>query len=129
MITLCAKLVLLSTVAGSALGADSDVFSGTVAAADRNLRPKGAHLTLRSVLQIAQREASMHGVSPAGFEATQFSFSCQKDESCEWTIRYVGKRFTWHGQLAQPSMIPIVSVNDRTRRAHLMGPPPFVDVK
>ena len=129
MVTVCAKLVLLSMVAGSALGADSDVSSGPVAAADQKLRPKGAHLTLRSVLQLAQKEASRHGVSPAAFEATQFSFSCQKDESCEWTILYVGKPFTWHGQPAQPSMIQIVSVNDRNRRAHLMGPPPFVDVK
>jgi hypothetical protein len=129
MITLRAKLVLLSTVASSALGAGSDVFSGTVAATDQNLRPKGAHLTLRSVLQLAQREASIHGVSAADFEATQFSFSCKNDKSCEWTIVYVGKAFTWHGQPAQPSMIPMVSVNDRTRRAHLLEPPPFVDVK
>ena len=127
MITLRAKLVLLSTVAGSALGAGSDY--GIVAATDQNLRPKGAHLTLRSALQLAQREASMHGVSAAAFEATQFSFSCQDDKTCAWTIVYVGKAFTWHGRPAQPSMIPMVSVNDRTRRAHLLGPPPFVDVK
>ena len=129
MITLRAKLVLLSMVASSPLGAGSVDFFGTVAATDQNLRPKGAHLTLRSVLRLAQREASMHGISPAAFEATQFSFSCQDDNACEWTIVYVGKAFTWHGQPAQPSMIPIVSVNDRTRRAHLLGPPPFVDVK
>jgi hypothetical protein len=129
MLTLRAKLVLLSMVASSVLAVGSEVFSGIVAATDQNLRPRGAHLTLRSVLQLAQREASMHGVSPADFEATQFSFSCQNDKSCEWTIVYVGKAFTWNGQPAQPSMIPMVSVNDRTRRAHLLGPPPFVDVK
>src|ERR1700722_2492453 len=100
MITLRAKLVLLSMVARSPLGAGSVDCFGTVAATDQNLRPKGAHLTLRSVLQLAQREASIHGISAAAFEATQYSFSCQNDRSCEWTIVYVGKAFTWHGQPA-----------------------------
>src|ERR1700722_7297867 len=96
MITLRAKLVLLSMVARSPLGAGSVDCFGTVAATDQNLRPKGAHLTLRSVLRLAQREASMHGISPSAFEATQFSFSFQEDNTCEWTIFYVWKGFTWH---------------------------------
>jgi hypothetical protein len=128
MITFPAKVVLFSAIASSALGADSDSLSGAVATADPTLQPKGAHLTLRSVLQLAQAEASTHGISSASFEATQFSYGCQNDKKCEWSILYVGKKFTWQGQPAQPSMIPIVIVNDRTRRAHLLGPPPFVKV-
>ena len=44
MITLRAKLVLLSMVASSPLGAGSVDFFGTVAATDQNLRPKGAQI-------------------------------------------------------------------------------------
>lgn len=112
-----------------ALGADSDIYSGAVATVDPDLRPKGAHLTLRSALKLAQAEASTHGISQVAYEATQFAYACQSDKQCEWSIIYIGKMSTWHdGQRAQPSMIPIVNVNDRTRRAHLLGPPPFVDV-
>jgi hypothetical protein len=128
MITSPARVVFFSALASCALGADSEVYSGAVATANPDLRPKGAHLTLRAVLKLAQAEASTHGISQAAYEATQFAYACQSDKKCEWSILYIGKVSTWQGHRAQPSGIPIVNVNDRTRRAHLEGPPPFVDV-
>jgi hypothetical protein len=123
-----ARAVLFSVLASCALGADFDTYSGTVATTKPDLRPKGAHLTLRSVLKLAEAEASTHGISQVAYEATQFAYACQSDKHCEWPILYVGKVSSWQGHLAQPSMIPIVNVNDRTRRAHLQRPPPWVDV-
>jgi len=127
--TKCAVIGLLSVLAGRAIGTGADIVSGAVAATNQNIRPEGANLTLRSVLRLAQREAALHGIPSKAFDATQFSYSCHADKSCEWNILYVGKAFTWHGQPAQPSMTPIVIVNDQTRRAHLLAPPPFIDVK
>jgi hypothetical protein len=128
MVTFLAKAISFSAIASSALGADLNSLSGAIATADPLLQPEGAHLTLRSVLGLAQAEASNHGISSASFEATQFSYSCQSDRKCEWSILYVGRQFTWRGQPAQPSMTPIVFVNDRTRQAHILGLPPFVKV-
>jgi hypothetical protein len=130
MITLRAKIVLFSTIANCALGAGSDTFSGAVATTDPNWRPAGAYLTLRSVLQLAETEASNQGMPISAFEATEFSYRCQNGSSCEWFIFYVGKKITSNGQVvAQLSMRPIVTVDDRTRQVHIMGPPPFVDIK
>jgi hypothetical protein len=139
MLTSPARVVFFWALAGCALGADADIYSGAVATANPDLRPKGAHLTLRSVLKLAQTELSTRGISQVAYEATQFAsqvayeatqfaYACQSDKQCEWSILYIGKVSTWQGHLAQPSMIPVVNVNDRTRRAHLEGPPPWVDV-
>ena len=122
-----ALVILLLMAASFAMAYAADNYSGNVATANQELRPKGAHLSLRSVLRIAQTEASLHGISPTAFEASQFTYSCDSDE-CEWRIAYVGKVSTWRGQTVQLSMIPIVHVNDRTQRAQLAAPLPFVDV-
>ena len=123
-----ARAVFFSALASCALGANFDTYSGTVATANPDMRPKGAHLTLRSVLKLAQAEASAQGISHAAYEATQFAYACQSDKKCEWSILYIGKVSSWQGHPAQPSGIPIINVNDRTRRAQIEGPPPFVDV-
>jgi hypothetical protein len=128
MLTSPARVVFFWALAGCALGADADTYSGAVATANPDLRPKGAHRTLRSVLKLAQTELSTRGISPVAYEATQFAYACQSGKQCEWSILYIGKVSTWQGHLAQPSMIPIVNVNDRTGRTHLLGPPPWVDV-
>jgi len=103
-----------------AVAAGSEILSGDVATADPNLRPRGAHLTLRSVLQLAQKKYSRI-VSASDFEATRFSYACQ-NTTCEWSILYVGKYFTRDGETTRPSITPVFIINDRTQRVHFFPP-------
>lgn len=127
--SLAASLLLICLTSGAALASGADHFSGKVASVDPATRPEGAHLTLSTALSIAERVASASGFPAATFAAWQFAYHCQDGKRCEWAIFYVGKVFIRNGQRAQPSIRPIVIVDDETSDAHLLAPPPLVDVK
>jgi hypothetical protein len=122
MTTPRAKLLtfLLSVLTTCALAAGSDAYSGAADKTDLQCRPKGAHLRLGTVLQLTQAELSRHGILPSDFEASRFSYGCEKDKGCEWTILYRGKASAWHGQISQLSMTVFVTINDRTQHADLL---------
>ena len=122
-----ATIVMLVAV-GAAFGTESSKVAGAIASADQDLHPHGAHLVLRSALQLAQDEVSTLGISDADVEPTRFTYVCDGKHDCDWFVSYEGRRSVWEGLAVQSSRIYVIAVDDRTGRARDASPrPPEID--